>query len=179
MTDPRNLAGGIDIPGLEDILQNEDSNDTDDAPELLEGLLGPNAADQLDSQDSDGDLNNTITENDGLSEDILGRWACRSVKRSAGRAGLQLITPPFPIPNSTETTTGVTRPIAERTPQRANPKVRSMWVRSMLHCECSWAWECEDDPTPYCPFCGKVGAAGPGAPPEAQEAITEVRAKHD
>lgn len=44
----------------------------------------------------------------------------------------------------------------------------------MLYCECGWAWEWEDDQTPYCPFCGKVGAAGPSAQQEAVEAIADA-----
>jgi len=44
----------------------------------------------------------------------------------------------------------------------------------MLHCECGWAWEWDDNPTPYCPFCGKVGTAGPSAPQEAIDALAEA-----
>jgi len=44
----------------------------------------------------------------------------------------------------------------------------------MMHCECGRAWEWEDDPTPSCPFCGKVGAAGPGTPEEAKDALREA-----
>jgi hypothetical protein len=44
----------------------------------------------------------------------------------------------------------------------------------MLGCECGWVWEWEDDNTPYCPFCSKVGNAGPNAPQEAKEAIKEA-----
>jgi len=45
----------------------------------------------------------------------------------------------------------------------------------MLHCECGWAWEWDDDPTPHCPFCGRIGAAGPGAPEEAKDAVAEAQ----
>lgn len=44
----------------------------------------------------------------------------------------------------------------------------------MLHCECGWAWEWEDDLTPYCPFCERLGVAGPGAPEEAKERVAEA-----
>jgi hypothetical protein len=47
----------------------------------------------------------------------------------------------------------------------------------MMHCECGWAWEWDDDPTPYCPFCGKIGAAGPGVPQEAEEKIRQAKSE--
>ena len=47
----------------------------------------------------------------------------------------------------------------------------------MIHCSCGWAWEFEEDPTPHCPYCGKVGVAGPGTPPEAKEAVEEANRK--
>lgn len=46
---------------------------------------------------------------------------------------------------------------------------------AMMHCECGWAWEWDDDSTPYCPFCGKLGAAGPGTPEEARRAVEEAQ----
>lgn len=45
----------------------------------------------------------------------------------------------------------------------------------MMFCdECHWMWEWSDDPTPHCPYCGKVGGTGPNAPPEAEVAVAQA-----
>lgn len=75
---------------------------------------------------------------------------------------------------------GSDRDLSRYVPAVRRPKSIAHSIRSinretdMMHCECGWAWEWDDDPTPYCPFCGKIGAAGPGAPQEAKEAIVEA-----
>lgn len=44
----------------------------------------------------------------------------------------------------------------------------------MLCPDCDWMWEWEENPTPYCPFCGSVGSIDNNAPPEAEAAVQQA-----
>jgi len=69
----------VDVPGLDDVLDDADRADEEEAAELLEGLLGPDVndredipsepVDQSDSSETDADTS--------ADETATGRWACR------------------------------------------------------------------------------------------------------
>ena len=46
----------------------------------------------------------------------------------------------------------------------------------MLHCECGWAFSYAEDGI-HCPFCGRVGVAGPDAPEEAKQKIAQAKSE--
>ena len=81
MTNRHHAGEDADIPGLEGVQEDADPADPEEADELLEGLLGAQAAKREDVPTTD-DIEAESNDNESCSEDIAedtptGRWACR------------------------------------------------------------------------------------------------------
>lgn len=79
MTDRHHAGEDIDVPGLEDVLQDTDSADEERADELLEGLLGAEAVERDDIPNrSEAAPERDEREVDPSSElTTSGQWVCR------------------------------------------------------------------------------------------------------
>ena len=81
MTDHHHAGDDADIPGLEDVQEDADPADPEAADDLLEGLLGAQAAKREDvpaTDDTEAHSNNDESCSEDVAEDTAtGRWACR------------------------------------------------------------------------------------------------------
>lgn len=79
MTDRRHAGEDIDVPGLEDVLQDTDSGDEERAGELIEGLLGADAVERDDIPDrsvAEPETGEGVVD-PSLVQTTTGRWVCR------------------------------------------------------------------------------------------------------
>lgn len=79
MTDRHHAGEDIDVPGLEDVVQERDPADEERADELLEGLLGADAVERDDiPKQSETNPKEAEREVDESPEQITrGQWVCR------------------------------------------------------------------------------------------------------
>lgn len=77
MTERRRADEEPSIPGLEPDNSDTHTAESDSTSELLEGHLGPNAADREDIPTLDQQQDDSAAHAGPLDDATVGRWACR------------------------------------------------------------------------------------------------------